>query len=640
MLFYYLRMCQKGAESSLIRLLMQGQFIVQACLSQYLGVLKYVSFLELHFLCHSFRYPKMQMLASWKCLFVAIFTPLMIWYTVAAVKVKKTPLLETVIKQISLGNIEFDFQTSLYFFKSGGEVYLRGSMPDILHEKGPPTHCGSYNISKHLCVIWYSLVKLEVLNLVEEHGTCQRLKWTPTFNHYSPETCFSMAEANWYGGSLLSHQVWPLNKAHVPLQSYQTHDLREYAGEATVIGNGLDWFWISSKGVGIILDSQTPVLISVNQSGNHLLCFQASGKVIKPVLMYTVCRSSSLKKIHRYIMNRFVELPKHHLPDENFFLKPLWSTTAVFDKTVNQANVLSYAKEIGDKGFSKYLFEIIDTENASVDDVFYKGKFPNSHQMLMYVREYGFRSYIGMTPFVFPEEEFDKSKLLLNKDSKSAVTLWGREKMNILDLHSSETKQWFVNQLKNMVTEYGIDGFTLLGGESNYLINNNAVSDANSLELTKDFLSISEDLKITPLSSFSYKSQHLAGVVTLSHRKASWDSHGGLRSVIPSVLTLGILGYPFIIPNVVGGFGQFKKVNSTYSELEKPDRELYIRWMEIAAYMPCMMFSIPPWYYDEEVATLARELTKLHEKTVGPLVLKAAREYENTGKYYALSDPS
>ena len=582
----------------------------------------------------SFRHPKLQMLTSWKCLFLAVFTPLMLWYTIAAVNVKQTPLLETIIKQISLGTIEFDFQTSLYFFKSGGEVYLRGSLPDVLHEKGPPTHCGAYNVSKHLCAIWYSLVKLEVSNLFEEHGVCQKLKWTPTFNHYSPETCFSMAEAKWYGGSLLSHQVWPLNEAQVPLQPYQTHDLREYSGGSTVIGNVLDWFWISSQGVGIILDSQTPVSVSINQSRNNLLCFQASGKVIKPVLMYTVCKSSSLKKIHRYVMHKFVELPKHRLPEENLFLKPLWSTTAVFDKTVNQGKVLSYAKQIGDKEFDKYLFEIIDTENAFIDDVFFKGKFLNAHQMLMYLREYGYRTYIGMTPFVFPEEEFDKSRLLLNKDSQAAVTLWGREKMNILDLHSSETKQWFVNQLKTMDTEYGIDGLTFLGGESNYLTNKtNVVSNANGLELSRDFLSVSEDLKITPVSSFSYKSQSLAGVVTLTHRKASWDGPGGLQSVIPSVLTLGILGYPFIIPNVVGGYGQFKKVNSTYSELETPDRELYMRWMELAAYMPCMMFSIPPWYYDDEVVALARELTKIHEETIGPLVLKAAREYENTGEY-------
>ena len=32
-----------------------------------------------------------------------------------------------------------------------------------------------------------------------------------------------------------------------------------------------------------------------------------------------------------------------------------------------------------------------------------------------------------------------------------------------------------------------------------------------------------------------------------------------------------------------------------------PDRELYIRWLELSAFMPAMQFSIPPWAYDDEV---------------------------------------
>lgn len=33
-----------------------------------------------------------------------------------------------------------------------------------------------------------------------------------------------------------------------------------------------------------------------------------------------------------------------------------------------------------------------------------------------------------------------------------------------------------------------------------------------------------------------------------------------------------------------------------------PDRELYIRWLELSAFMPAMQFSIPPWAYDNEVS--------------------------------------
>ena len=584
-----------------------------------------------------FRYPKLQILLSWKCLFLSIFTPLMIWYTVAAINVRTTPLLETEIKQITVGNIEFDFQTSLYFFKSGNDVYLRGSFPDVLHEKGPPTHCGLFNSSKNLCAMWYSLVKLEVKNSVDEHSSCQRIKWTPTFNHYIPETCFSMAEANWYGGSLLSKQAWPLNKATVPFQSYQTSDLVEYTGESTITGNVLDWFWFSSSGVAVILDSRTPLLISVNESRNNLLCFQASEKVIKPVLEYTVCKTANLRKIQRYLMSKYVQLP-NHVPEDSFFLKPSWSTTALFHNVLSQNTLLKYAKDIGDNGFGKCFLEIIDLENSYVkDDVFSTTLFPNSHQMVMYLKEYGFKTYLGVSAFVVSAESTDKSKLLLNKNSLPVKVHWSKEELHILDLRNSETKEWFIEKLTQIKEQYQLDGFSFLGGESNYFSSTVDVPDTNGLEnlqeISKYILSVADDLKITPLSSFGYKSQSYSGIVTLSHRHSSWGTKGGLKSVIPSILTLGILGYPFVIPNVIGGLGQYKKVNSSYSILEKPEKELYIRWMELAAFLPVMVFSVPPWYYDDEVMTLAKQLVKLHEEVVAPLVLKASREYESAGNY-------
>lgn len=42
-------------------------------------------------------------------------------------------------------------------------------------------------------------------------------------------------------------------------------------------------------------------------------------------------------------------------------------------------------------------------------------------------------------------------------------------------------------------------------------------------------------------------------------------------------------------------------VGDLYSSHGLPDRELYIRWLELSAFMPAMQFSIPPWAYDEEV---------------------------------------
>lgn len=93
-----------------------------------------------------------------------------------------------------------------------------------------------------------------------------------------------------------------------------------------------------------------------------------------------------------------------------------------------------------------------------------------------------------------------------------------------------------------------------------------------------------------------------------------------------------------------------------YSNFGLPDRELYIRWLELSAFMPAMQFSIPPWAYDEEVNSktfvntqlmlslilsllhihlqvvqIAQKFTELHENLVAPRVLELAGEVLDTG---------
>jgi alpha-glucosidase (family GH31 glycosyl hydrolase) len=50
----------------------------------------------------------------------------------------------------------------------------------------------------------------------------------------------------------------------------------------------------------------------------------------------------------------------------------------------------------------------------------------------------------------------------------------------------------------------------------------------------------------------------------------------------------------------------------------KPDRELFIRWLQATSLMPAMQFSIVPWQYDEEVINITQMFVKLHERHVLP----------------------
>lgn len=553
-------------------------------------------------------------------------------YALVAFRRKPVTFLKQEVQDIWLGNIEFAFQTGLYFLKEEKNVFLRASFPDSLLLQDPPTHCALYNQSKQLCAIWGMKVKLEVQYDIEEHVHCYSMTWSQILEEFNPQTCFSMAEFNWYGGSLMYNQTWPLNKAEVHSQLYRTHDLKSYHGEVNKVGNILDLFWISSAGIAVILENTLSIDIRLNQDKDHLLCFQ-SKSLDRQVLKYKVCKAKNMREIHRFILNKYIHLPLN-LPKDSIFKKPIWSTYPMFKNTLNQEKLLVFVKQIIENDFDHGVIDVQD-DGLSVfrRTLLDKEKYPNAHQAVMLIRgDYRFEPVFPISPFVSVLENVDKSKLVQDNNGVPVVRKFEGLDVNIINLKVNDVFEWFVEQVKDAKAQYGFEGFRLMGCESDIIDPLEDIFARNNAGETfaVQLLSIAEILKLQTISTFASHSQKYAGIIQLTSHQSTWDSNGGLKSVIPSVLTLGILGYPFVIANVVGGPGTMKD-NATESEVLKPDRELYIRWMSLAAYMPCLMFSFPPWLYDKEVVSITKKLINMRSEFVAPLIIKAAREYEISG---------
>lgn len=97
---------------------------------------------------------------------------------------------------------------------------------------------------------------------------------------------------------------------------------------------------------------------------------------------------------------------------------------------------------------------------------------------------------------------------------------------------------------------------------------------------------------------------------TLNHLRmpkleSTWSWNNGLPNLITKVLHMSMLGYDFVIPDVVGGSAIPNK---------KPDKELFIRWMQAAIFMPFIQFSYAPWDYDEETMNIGKDLMLLRRK--------------------------
>lgn len=74
-------------------------------------------------------------------------------------------------------------------------------------------------------------------------------------------------------------------------------------------------------------------------------------------------------------------------------------------------------------------------------------------------------------------------------------------------------------------------------------------------------------------------------------KDSRWALDNGLSTVVTTLLQMNMNGYPFVLPDMIGGNG--------YNG--RPSKELFIRWLQANVFMPSLQYSYVPWDYDQEV---------------------------------------
>ena len=100
---------------------------------------------------------------------------------------------------------------------------------------------------------------------------------------------------------------------------------------------------------------------------------------------------------------------------------------------------------------------------------------------------------------------------------------------------------------------------------------------------------------------------------------SQWGDFNGLRSIIPKSLIFTVSGYPWIMSDMIGG-----NVGGVLTSLQVPEEELYIRWTQLAFFLPTVQFSLTPWElpYSKNVTDNAKNMQLLRNKFVTPILLK------------------
>ncbi|ELU07811.1 hypothetical protein CAPTEDRAFT_103368 [Capitella teleta] len=443
---------------------------------------------------------------------------------------------------------------------------------------------------------------------------------------------------HWYGLGHVWNHPWPMERWDVKMSPVVTGELEPFKmGEW--YGGIQERLWMSSSGVALFVDFNTPLFASVNHQSDGRLRLVA--KNVSPYqedelsMRYTLLQERDVKAAYLSLVGKAFEKPKS-IPNEKIFRYPVWSTWAQYKQDITQERVLEFAGAIRKHGFKDSQLEIDDDWTPAYGDwTFDATKFPDPARMVKVLKDLGFRVTIWMHPFANVNSEAIKEKQYWIQEpstGKPSIVTWWNGKAALLDVTSPSSKSWLKTKCQYL-QQLGIDSFKIDAGEACYLpykrrMHKPLKSPNAYNKLFVDLcLELDPELRALEVRS-GVASQHIPMFFRVNDKDSNWSTINGLKTVIPHVLNQGLLGYPFVLPDMIGG-NAYSSVGFSKTT-NFPSRELFIRWMQVNALMPAMQFSVVPWRYDDEVIHIAQKVCALHEQ-YADLIVQLAKEATQTG---------
>lgn len=435
----------------------------------------------------------------------------------------------------------------------------------------------------------------------------------------SIENCLHFDNGTWFGVGEREYQTWQVNDANISMVPFVTFDLLQ-GSENKSYGGVLEPYVVGSTGFAMLVDRRHPLYMSINSPNVGKLCFKLApqSKRANPgaqrPLSVKICMAKNVLDVHRYMVRKFFKRTGA-VPDTKMLISPVWSTWAKYKANITQEKVLKFAKEIKNNSMPISQLEIDDKYSTHYGDLdFDPVKFKDPRRMIQELHSMGMRVTIWVYPFAnFDSKAFKEGlKYWVQVNGVPGMVVWWNGFGAILDVTNDKGADWFKKRLKDFKDAVGLDGFKFDAGEVRYLpthhMLNKSLENVNFfstkyVQLAESFGGISE-------VRVGYGNQDSRLFTRLLDRSSTWGIDNGLKSVLTATLTLGILGYPFILPDMVGG--------NAYKGL--PDKELYVRWAQLNAFLPSIQFSLAPWDYDNETTVLVKAALHIRDSIAGDLL--------------------
>lgn len=453
------------------------------------------------------------------------------------------------------------------------------------------------------CLQWADTAKFVI---TKKDSKCEHYELT-TKSEKPLQVRFDTSSVYLYGGAEQDLQSWPADFVNYNKYPYVTMEKDSQAV--------LEPLWLVSNGMYLYVDPNTPLFISQNKYNKYFELIASRELPYKKPngiteLKYTLCKLDNVKEAYQHAIDNVLGKPTA-IPDERMVKYPIWSTWAKYKALINTTIVMNYANLISESGLPNSQLEIddnwetcygsltVDTEN-----------FGDMSNLVQRLKKVGYRVTIWAHPMVNLNcepyhSEGVRNGYFVKNEAGSVASKWWNGPASQIDFTNPEAVAWWQNRLKKLLAETGIDSFKFDAGESTWAplpqVFHEMAGDYPETNLKYYVRAAAEFGPIVEVRS-ARGTQKYPIFLRMIDRESDWEGRLSLSTLIPTLLQMNILGYPFVLPDMVGGNGYNQIISG----------ELYIRWLQANVFMPSIQFSYLPSDYGSEVMRISKKFVNLH----------------------------
>ncbi|XP_075944938.1 SITS-binding protein [Anarhichas minor] len=485
------------------------------------------------------------------------------------------------------------------------------------------------------CYTWDSVAEVKIsLEVNEETETeCYSMTWTPVHCQVELKDCFSMTNVSWYGGASVRGQTWPINDQNATTQPFIVSDLKD---NPSGFGSALERYFLGSSGVAVFVSPDIPLQLGVDS--RQQFCLQSLPSMERLPLQYTVCVAHNVKAAHQEAVQQLF----HHsreLPNMNALWLPFWKLLTTVDSGPKvERELRTFSNRLRRHQLGEGVISLNEHSTTLLSDMDHdylnsrkRGMSKRLTRDLPLVKLLNIS--ITLSPFLGVDTTQFHTSLMDGTEAHwlslpsapqgqliPVMSQWRGKFCVKLNITNPGAVSWFLDRVGALQAHLGMEYVMLEGGEGN-LFEEQVLRPPQTLGGDK-YISLLADLATrigdSTMVTAGTRSNHKPLFVRMTPMQSDW-SPMGLKGIIPSLLHHTLLGYNFLIPDAVGG--------SLSGDLVT-DEELFIRWLEITAFLPVISFHTPPWVCGEDrVLNLTRAYIAKHQSDVIPLIEKYAEEW-------------